>query len=62
MTTDNLNVHGQDELTGGDSPMVATYCQWCNKEIPHGEKICQKCKDADENRREAEAEDERLGW
>ena len=49
MTTDNLNVHAEDEITGGDSPMVATYCQWCNKEIEHGAKSCQGCIDEQEN-------------
>ena len=44
------------ERTGGDSPLVANYCL-CEKEIPPDKTICQECRDADENRKEAESKE-----
>ena len=48
------------ERTGGDSPMIATYCQWCNSEIIPGTSTCQKCRDAEINRKDDESKDDRL--
>ena len=60
--TDNMDVHGEDELTGGDSPIVATHCRDCGKEIESCMITCQECWDKRANEQENIAEDERLGW
>ena len=52
--TDNMNVHGEDERTGGDT----------DKRLPCGHlesKDCD-CRQIADEQKEDEAEDERLGW
>ncbi len=50
----------ETELTGGDSPIIPTYCRICDTEIEHGATECGDCRNSYETYKEELAEDDKL--
>ena len=48
----------ETERTGGDTPVIPTYCFICHTDIEHGTTECEDCRNSYENYKEELAEDD----